>query len=170
MDNSYSGKLYYDSGELRYEGFIQNEMPCGQGISYFKNGRKHMEGRFGGWFIEEGKEYYKNGNLKFEGKYNSGREPITAQDILLKENFIMNQGGYGMRGHLILKNMGAWATRFLKAQNHFFQVLNMTKISRKFIKESDSSFTLRIIMAYIQLTNWMNGFDIITKMKQIAKY
>ena len=64
-------KLYYSSGDLRYEGFMKlssnskDLVPSGQGISYFENGEINMEGNFGNdWFIETGKEYYKNGNIR----------------------------------------------------------------------------------------------------------
>lgn len=70
--NTVQGKLYYDTGELKYEGFIKDGTPCGMGIKYYKNGQKHLEGNFADWFIESGREYYENGSLRFEGKYNSG--------------------------------------------------------------------------------------------------
>lgn len=71
-------EIYYPSGSLKYEGFTKidsrvNELiPCGQGIKYFENGKKNMEGNFADWFVETGTEYYKNGNLKFIGEYNKG--------------------------------------------------------------------------------------------------
>lgn len=72
-------KLFYPSGKLKYEGFAKfnsncNEfIPIGQGVLYFENGKKHMEGSFGSdWFIETGIEYYENGNIKFIGEYNKG--------------------------------------------------------------------------------------------------
>lgn len=72
------GKIFYDTGELKYEGYLKphdqlnEDIPFGKGIKYFQNGQKHMEGFFEDWFISEGKEYYENGNLRFEGKYNTG--------------------------------------------------------------------------------------------------
>lgn len=71
-NGTYIGKLYYETGELKYEGWIKDDTPHGLGVKYYKNGQKHMEGRFGDWFIESGKEYSENGNLKFEGEYNYG--------------------------------------------------------------------------------------------------
>lgn len=71
--------IYFSSGELKYEGFTTSSaknkdlIPCGQGVNYFENGNKHMEGSFGeDWFIETGTEYYENGNVKFIGEYNKG--------------------------------------------------------------------------------------------------
>lgn len=72
-------KIFYPTGEIKYEGFskidsnLKELIPSGQGVLYFKNGKKHMEGSFGNdWFIESGTEYYDNGNIKFIGEYNKG--------------------------------------------------------------------------------------------------
>jgi antitoxin component YwqK of YwqJK toxin-antitoxin module len=71
--------IYYASGVIKYEGFtyfdlkLKELVPSGQGLKYFENGNKHMEGSFGNdWFIETGKEYYDNGNIRFIGEYNKG--------------------------------------------------------------------------------------------------
>ncbi|MFA6809049.1 MAG: hypothetical protein WCR27_08655 [Eubacteriales bacterium] len=39
---------------MKYQSNSKKFCPCGQGISYFENGKKHMEGCFGDcdWFIE----------------------------------------------------------------------------------------------------------------------
>jgi len=71
-------EIFYPSGSLKYEGFTKidsrvNELiPFGQGVKFFENGNKNMEGSFADWFIETGTEYYKNGNIKFIGDYNKG--------------------------------------------------------------------------------------------------
>lgn len=71
-------QLFYDGGELLYEGFVRLHpdlkyyIPRGQGTKYFKNGQKWMEGRFNGMSIESGIEYYGNGNIRFIGEYNQG--------------------------------------------------------------------------------------------------
>lgn len=71
-------EIYYPSGALKYEGFTKidskvNELiPYGQGIKYFEDGKKNMEGNFADWFIVTGTEYYKNGNIRFIGDYNKG--------------------------------------------------------------------------------------------------
>lgn len=80
--NDYSeihwNKILDHNGVLKYEGFtVYNDsskefQPCGQGVKYFNNGTKHMEGYFDDWFIETGIEYYENGNIKFIGEYNKG--------------------------------------------------------------------------------------------------
>lgn len=72
-------KIFYPTGGLEYEGFAKFNtnnkefLPCGQGVKYFENGNKHMEGSFGDdWFIETGTEYYENGTTKFIGENNKG--------------------------------------------------------------------------------------------------
>lgn len=72
MENQACGKLYFDTGELKYEGNINGGIPYGNGVKYHKNGQVHMEGYFGDWMIEEGKEYDENGSIKYEGTYNTG--------------------------------------------------------------------------------------------------
>ena len=44
---------------------VNELIPYGQGIKYFEDGKKNMEGSFGDWFIVTGTEYYKNGNIRF---------------------------------------------------------------------------------------------------------
>jgi hypothetical protein len=45
--------IYYPTGVLKYEGFtyfdlkLKELVPSGQGLKYFENGNKHMEGSFG---------------------------------------------------------------------------------------------------------------------------
>ncbi|MBK5241117.1 hypothetical protein [Clostridium sp.] len=72
-------KILYTTGELKFEGFtkyhenIKELVPCGEGVYYFINGNKYMQGSFGNdWFIEAGTEYYENGNIRFIGEYNKG--------------------------------------------------------------------------------------------------
>ena len=64
--------IYYPSGALKYKGFVYFDsklkelVPTGQGLKYFENGSKQMEGNFGNdWFIETGTEYYSNGASLF---------------------------------------------------------------------------------------------------------
>ena len=51
-----------------YEGYTLNNKPCGQGTTYYTNGKKHLEGKFYIKGFVEGKEYYHNGQIRFEGK------------------------------------------------------------------------------------------------------
>ena len=76
-NKSVYGRLYYDTGELRYEGYYSPteydapfHEPKGKGTCYYKNGVIYREGVFQHSGLLEGKEYYPNGMLKFEGRYN----------------------------------------------------------------------------------------------------
>ncbi len=71
------GKLYYDSGELRYEGHYETaehdvnvHYARGSGSLYYRDGTLHKEGTFGLGGLLEGRIYYPSGQLKFEGKFN----------------------------------------------------------------------------------------------------
>jgi len=77
IENAIYGKLYYDTGELRYEGYYSPSncsevyhVPNGRGISYYKTGVVYREGQFQHGGLFDGKEYYPSGKLKFEGRYN----------------------------------------------------------------------------------------------------
>lgn len=60
-------------GILLYEGYTFNNKPYGEGTSYYSNGNKYQEGRFGIKGLLSGKEYYPNGNLRFEGEFELNR-------------------------------------------------------------------------------------------------
>lgn len=88
-------KLYYDCGNLKYEGETLNDKPHGSGIGYwedgntiwyqgiFKDGKPNGLGKFyyktgqlryegesdGLQYIGFGTEYYENGNVKLKGLY-----------------------------------------------------------------------------------------------------
>ena len=81
MGHAVYGKLYYDTGELRYEGYysptdydVLYHEPNGYGISYYKSGVVYREGLFQHGGLLEGKEYYPSGKLKFEGRYNDRKK------------------------------------------------------------------------------------------------
>lgn len=72
------GKLLYDTGEVRYEGYYEpfehdcsSHWPSGQGTMYYKDGTIYKEGRFAPGGLSEGRIYYPSGQLKFEGVFNS---------------------------------------------------------------------------------------------------
>ena len=76
-DSHAYGKLYYDTGELLYEGYYSpaeynssHHEPNGRGVSYYKNGVKHREGQFQHGGLFEGRIYYDSGKVKFEGRFN----------------------------------------------------------------------------------------------------
>jgi len=68
------GRLYYDTGELRYEGKYREiskdrHQPHGRGVMYYKNGTTWQEGVFADRGLREGNEYYLSGQLRVEGTY-----------------------------------------------------------------------------------------------------
>ncbi|MGO4889954.1 toxin-antitoxin system YwqK family antitoxin [Anaerobacillus sp. MEB173] len=65
------GKLYYENGNLKYEGDLINNEPHGSGIGYWENGSViWYEGPFkGGKPFWKGKFYYKTGQLRYEGEF-----------------------------------------------------------------------------------------------------
>lgn len=76
-DQPVYGKLYYDTGELYYEGYYVpaehvalHHEPRGKGVCYYKSGVLYREGQYQHGGLFEGKEYYSSGKLKFEGRYN----------------------------------------------------------------------------------------------------
>ena len=98
------GKLYYDTGELKYEGYYSpteyyssHHSPNGRGISYYKNGKVYRDGQFYDGLFFEGKAYYPTGKLKFEGRYNRK----TAQDSYYGPTYPVYGKFYGEDGNLI---------------------------------------------------------------------
>ncbi len=94
-DQSVYGKLYYDTGELKYEGYytpIEHDAtwyePMGKGTFYYKNGVVFRKGQFQHGGLLEGKEFYPSGKLKFEGRYNCRKTDghIMARHIPFTEN------------------------------------------------------------------------------------
>ncbi len=70
--NPFQGKIFYDTGELRYEGSCVHPhgyemMPCGFGIEYYKDGIIKKQGLFQRRGLVCGRMYYSSGKLRFEG-------------------------------------------------------------------------------------------------------
>ena len=70
-----TGRLYYESGALRYEGSYIPDTGSGyerylEGTQYYEDGRIWRTGRFQRGGLKEGREYYPSGQLMFEGSYN----------------------------------------------------------------------------------------------------
>jgi len=103
---TFLGRVYYDSGELRYEGELRSGTPFGYGTKYFKNGNTEMTGRFGDWFLEEGKEYYEDGTLKFEGRYNEGPRTYYGPRYFLEGNLYRNTGERWYSGTFAIERQG----------------------------------------------------------------
>ena len=75
----FQGKIYYKSGELRYEGGCVklttfDLCPCGIGLEYYKDGTIKKQGLFQRRGLVCGRLYYPSGKLRFEGYFCSDRE------------------------------------------------------------------------------------------------
>lgn len=113
------GKLYFDSGELNYEGSIRGSSPYGPGTKYFKSGAKHMEGFFGDWMIEEGKEYYENGNLRFEGSYNKGPRTYYGPRYFVEGKLYYESGELWYKGTFKCIQIGSIGYPAFRARESF---------------------------------------------------
>jgi tetratricopeptide (TPR) repeat protein len=121
------GKLYYETGELKYEGYIKDDLPYGNGIKYFKNGQKEMEGYFNGWFVEYGKEYYQNGNLKFEGEYNSGPKNYYGPRYYVKGKLYFETGQLWYEGSFKVEHVGSIRWPLVKFPDCFYEGIEYNK-------------------------------------------
>lgn len=115
------GRLFYETGELHYEGQIKNNKPWGKGIKYFKNGLIEMEGIFGDWFIEQGKEYYPNGNLKFEGQYNCGPRNYYGPRYFVEGRLYYETGELWYEGTFDIKQYGSLGYPMFKKSESFLK-------------------------------------------------
>ncbi|MBU8763778.1 hypothetical protein KM868_09750 [Micrococcus luteus] len=119
MDAVYKGSLYYESGQLKYVGFIKGGRPYGQGISYFEHGQKHREGCFEDLFIRLGKEYYENGNLRFEGSYNSGPKNYYGPRYFKKGMLYYETGELWYKGTFQIEKHGSMGYPIFKGNKSF---------------------------------------------------
>lgn len=69
----FQGTIYYDTGELRYEGGCvrlsesDSLESCGTGTEYYKDGTRKKQGLFQRRGLVCGRMYYPSGKLRFEG-------------------------------------------------------------------------------------------------------
>lgn len=68
----FQGKIFYDTGELRYEGSCVQPhgyeiMRCGLGIEYYRDGIIKEQGLFQRRGLVCGRMYHPSGKLRFEG-------------------------------------------------------------------------------------------------------
>ncbi|MCD8106799.1 MAG: hypothetical protein LUE20_02400 [Oscillospiraceae bacterium] len=93
-----TGKVYYDTGELYFEGTYYNDYWCQKerwrpvdlikGTAYFKNGNKYREGYFQRGGLLVGREYYESGILRFDGIFNDkGGILDVTKDVELIETY-----------------------------------------------------------------------------------
>ncbi|MFA6308602.1 MAG: hypothetical protein WC677_02505 [Clostridia bacterium] len=120
-DESMWGKLYFDTGELSYEGFIKDKMPCGVGVSYFKNGNKHFEGIFADWFIEIGREFYENGVLRYEGVYNKGPRTYYGPRYFTKGKLYREDGTPWFDGVFLIFHSFSVGMPLYEGEKSFYQ-------------------------------------------------
>ena len=65
-----TGKSYYESGELLYEGEFKEDKLHGKGALYYEDGKLWYEGEFKEDKCHgKGKEYYESGELWYEGEF-----------------------------------------------------------------------------------------------------
>lgn len=97
------GKGYYATGELMYEGKIENNYFSGQGKKYYKSEKLMYEG---GFSIDEyhgqGKEYYENGKIKYDGCFEKGQ--YNGYGTSYHEDGSIYKSGYWYKGNFVDKN------------------------------------------------------------------
>lgn len=120
MGNSNYGNLYYDNGTIKYEGDLKENIPYGKGVKYYKNGEIHMEGLFGDWFIEEGKEYFENENIKFEGNYNTGVRTYYGPRYFRKGKLFYETGILWYEGTFRIEKHGNLGYPIFKGSASFY--------------------------------------------------
>lgn len=121
----FQGKLYYSSGELRYEGdcvklLTSDVYPCGIGIEYYRDGVIKKQGLFQRRGLVCGRLYYPSGNLRFEGYFCADREvgygPVYPTDgtffgedgvIIYEGNFEITRGGVGYPTVIVPERFGS---------------------------------------------------------------
>ena len=110
------GKLYYDTGELWYEGYyspaeyyVHHHSPSGRGVCYYRCGVIYREGQFQGSGLFEGKEYYPSGQLKFEGRYNHKASglPYYGPSYPLYGKFYAEDGSLVYEGEFKIERQGS---------------------------------------------------------------
>ena len=66
-------QLFSEEGILVYEGSTLRDKPCGEGTSYYPDGKIYQQGIFDIKGLINGSEYYPNGNLRFRGEFRINR-------------------------------------------------------------------------------------------------
>ncbi len=111
------GRLYYDTGELQYEGYYlsytdndDQHYPYGKGTKYYKNGNIAREGLFIIGGLLEGKLYYQSGQLKFDGIFYDKRNPkigaYYGPTYPLRGKYYLEDGTLAYDGEFIVQKIG----------------------------------------------------------------
>lgn len=109
--HTYQGKIYYESGELLYEGGCVKLMsrhicPCGIGIQYYKDGTIKKQGLFQRRGLVCGRLYYPSGKLRFEGYFCSDREVGYGPVYPTSGIFYNEDGSINYEGDFEIKKRG----------------------------------------------------------------
>ena len=124
------GQLYYDTGELKYEGMHNDGIPHGLGTRFFRSGQKHMEGRFAGGLMVVGKEYYENGHLRFHGQYNQGPKTYYGPRYFVQGKLYYETGELWFEGSFKIEKHGSMGYPVFKGSESFYQGIEYDKNGR----------------------------------------
>ena len=105
-DKIESKRIFFESGNLAYEGYTLNGAPYGFGKAYFEDGTLYCEGIFDLKGIAQGREYYSSGRLRFEGEWSLTRgygpnAPFNGNaydeegNLIFSGQFEIKRGGVG---------------------------------------------------------------------------
>lgn len=84
--NKYT-EIYYENGNLKYEGMVKNKIENGYGKKYYENGRLQYEGEWhNGLYHGKGKIYNEDGTLKFNGKWINGKIDREIESISIQNS------------------------------------------------------------------------------------
>lgn len=121
----FQGKIYYVSGELRFEGdcvklSASHVCRCGIGVEYYKDGVIKAQGLFQRKGLVCGRMYYPSGKLRFEGYFCSDKQvgygPVYPTDgsyfgedgrLIYKGEFKVKTSGVGYPTVVIPPNFGS---------------------------------------------------------------
>ncbi|MFZ5352376.1 MAG: MORN repeat-containing protein [Bacillota bacterium] len=109
--NNFSGdgRVYYDNGNLKYEGSIKDGLYTGEGSLYTEDGRLYYKGSFDrNDFSGKGQTFHKNGNIKYEGdflngEYNGLGKLYNEASVLIYQGDFKN-GSFDGQGKLFDNN------------------------------------------------------------------
>jgi len=97
--NNFSGKglIYYESGNLKYEGSFKDGLFSGEGSLYYEDGPLYYKGNFDrNDFSGKGQTFYKNGNTEYEGdflngEYNGLGKLYNEKSVLIYQGNFVNR-------------------------------------------------------------------------------
>ena len=84
MKNGYGTLYYLESNIIYYNGYFNNNKKNGSGKLYYKNGNLKIDGFWEDDLLINGLEYWENGKLKYEGKFKDDK--YFGQSIVYLDN------------------------------------------------------------------------------------